>query len=61
MVFLSLGLWGWSLSVNPLSDTDGDGIWSTTLSLDTNNYYEYKYVNGITWNRARSIWRKLYC
>ena len=22
------------------------------FSLDTNNYYEYKYVNGITWNEA---------
>ena len=40
---------GWSLSVNPLDDSDGDGIWSTTLSLDTNSYYEFKYVNGVTW------------
>lgn len=51
-VFIVGTMQGWSLSVNPLDDSDGDGIWSTTLSLDTNSYYEFKYVNGVTWADA---------
>lgn len=33
----------WSGDANPLSDDDGDGVWSTTLTLDAGSY-EYKFT-----------------
>jgi len=42
-VYLSGSMNGWSGNANPLSDEDGDGIWTTTLPL-TNGVYEYKFT-----------------
>ena len=39
----------WSTTATPLTDTDGDGTWTTVLQLDPGSY-EYKFVvNGGTW------------
>ena len=39
---------GWCGDCNPMSDDDGDGIWTVTLPLDDGDY-QYKFtVNG--WN-----------
>ena len=40
--YLSGSFNGWSGDGNPLDDTDGDGIWSTTLFMNPGNY-EYKF------------------
>ena len=39
----------WSVNANPLSDPDGDGIWSCEIKLPTGKY-QYKFVvNGEIW------------
>ena len=42
-VFVSGSLNGWAGDANPLSDDDGDGIWTGTITLDPGNY-EYKFT-----------------
>ena len=45
-VFLNGSFNGWCGECNPMSDDDGDGIWTVTIPLDDGNY-EYKFtVNG---------------
>ncbi|KAA3620675.1 MAG: T9SS C-terminal target domain-containing protein [Bacteroidetes bacterium] len=45
-VYLSGTMNGWSGDANPLSDDDGDGVWTTTLPLN-GGQYEYKFqVDG---------------
>jgi len=41
-VYVSGNLNGWSGEANPLTDVDGDGIWSSVISLN-NGSYEYLY------------------
>ena len=37
---------GWCGSCNPLADANGDGIWSTTITLQQGNYeYKFSYDN----------------
>lgn len=41
---------GWSTSAWPMSDADGDGVWSITVPLETGRSYQYKFVvNGGEW------------
>ena len=42
-VFLSGSLNGWSGDGNPLTDEDGDGIWTATVSLEAGDY-DYKFT-----------------
>ena len=45
-VFLNGSFNGWCGECTPMSDDDGDGIWTVTIPLDDGNY-EYKFtVNG---------------
>ncbi len=47
-VYLNGSFNGWCGECNPMSDDDGDGIWTITMPLD-DGAYEYKFtVNG--WN-----------
>ena len=47
-VYLNGSFNGWCGDCNPMSDDDGDGIWTITMPLD-DGAYEYKFtVNG--WN-----------
>ena len=40
---------GWCGSCNPMTDDDGDGVYTITMPLTTNTMYEYKFtING--WN-----------
>ncbi len=41
---------GWSTSETPMSDPDGDGVWTVTIELAAGPY-EYKFVldGGSTW------------
>lgn len=40
---------GWDTGATPMSDPDGDGIWTVMMQLDPGRY-EYKFVvNGGTW------------
>ncbi|MFV0470340.1 MAG: hypothetical protein ACK5MK_15630, partial [Dysgonomonas sp.] len=43
----------WDLSTAPsLADTDGDGIYTVTISLDKSaTPYQYKFINGDTWGK----------
>jgi len=44
---------GWCGDCNPMSDDDGDGVWTTTVAL-AYDYYEYKFtVNG--WNAQEDL------
>ena len=40
---------GWDTGANLLSDDDGDLVYTTTLTLDPNTTYEYKYFAGGQW------------
>lgn len=40
---------GWNTEANMLSDDDGDLVYTTTLTLDPNSTYEYKYFAGGQW------------
>ena len=45
-VYLNGNFNGWCGECNPMSDDDGDGIWTVTISLEDGDY-EYKFtVNG---------------
>ena len=46
-VFVSGGFVGWCGSCNPMTDNDGTGVYSTTLSFESNMSFEYVYnVDG---------------
>lgn len=48
------GSWdGWCGGCTPLSDPDGDGIWSTTKMLEP-GYYEYKFAYD-SWSGDESL------
>ena len=48
IVYLNGNFNGWCGDCNPMSDDDGDGIWTITMELADGDY-EYKFtVNG--WN-----------
>jgi hypothetical protein len=48
-VFLAGSFNGWDASANPMSDDDGDGIYTATVSVPQNSIPEWKFVNGGTW------------
>ena len=41
---------GWDPAAWAMTDDDSDGIYSYTAILSPFTYYEYKYVNGSTWD-----------
>ncbi len=45
----------WSSSSNQMFDNDGDGIYSTTLSLYANVQYQFKYLNGNSWGTEETV------
>lgn len=45
---------GWSPSATELTDTDLDGIYSATVSIDAGGF-EYKFINGNDWPDAEGI------
>lgn len=46
-VFLTGGVIdGWCGTCNPMSDPEGDGIWTLTLALNPGDLVEYKFVSG---------------
>jgi hypothetical protein len=45
----------WTPNVIPLSDSNGDGIYSVTLNLFEGNTYEYKFINGNAWGGDESV------
>ncbi len=46
---------GWNPSATTLTDPDGDGIYTTTISVNNNSFYEYKYVFGNAWGFDESV------
>jgi len=42
-VYVSGSMNGWSGEANPLSDEDGDGVWTGTIPLEPGTY-EYKFT-----------------
>ncbi|TPW15300.1 MAG: hypothetical protein FD129_921, partial [bacterium] len=41
---------GWSATAWPMSDADGDLVWTLTTPLETGRSYQYKYVvDGTEW------------
>ena len=47
---------GWTPDATPLSDDDGDGVWSVTVDMtgQTGNV-EFKYLNGNSWGTDESV------
>ena len=45
---------GWSSNTNPMSDVDGDQVYEVTLNLSTNSGYEFKFINGSSWENNLS-------
>jgi 1,4-alpha-glucan branching enzyme len=52
-VFLSGSFNGWSGDANPMEDTDGDGVWTTTVSMDA-GLQDFKFQLD-AWT-AQEIW-----
>lgn len=46
-----VGDWnGWDAEANPLRDSDGDGVWETTVTLRPGEEYQYQFlVDDETW------------
>ena len=40
---------GWSTNMTSLSDVDGDQVYEVTLNLSANSGYEFKFINGSSW------------
>ncbi|MEL7148398.1 MAG: hypothetical protein AAFO69_18635, partial [Bacteroidota bacterium] len=48
-VHLAGSLNGWSPSATAMTDPDGDGIYTVTLSLNSGDFHEFKYINDNDW------------
>lgn len=46
---------GWDASATPMSDADGDGIYTVTITVDENSNLLYKFLNGNSFDGAESI------
>jgi hypothetical protein len=46
---------GWDPAVTEMTDDDADNIYSITLTLNLNSTYEYKFINGTSWDGAENI------
>lgn len=53
-VHITGGLNGWSPSNNALAPA-GNNIFKTTMTLDDNKYYEFKFLNGDTWETLETV------
>ncbi len=45
---------GWVTDTSLMTD-NGGGMWSYTTILTAGNYYEYKFINGITWDDDEDV------
>ena len=45
---------GWDPATTELSDI-GNDLYEVVLTLFSSDYYEYKFINGITWDEAESV------
>lgn len=45
----------WNPSANELLDTDGDGIYSATIAVDTMQQIQFKFLNGNAWGTEESV------
>jgi hypothetical protein len=46
---------GWSASATPMTDQDGDGIYTVTVEVEENSNLLYKFLNGDTFDDAEVI------
>lgn len=53
--FGAYGYANWSPFGIPMSDPDGNGVYTTVLSLPTGQTFEYKFINGNDWPDAESV------
>ena len=35
---------------SPMSDDDGDGVWTRTIELEKNSSFSYKFVSCLSWD-----------
>jgi alpha-amylase len=45
----------WHPSATPLYDLNGDGTYEVRISLPTNGLFQYKYLNGNSWQAAEQV------
>lgn len=53
--FGSAGYPEWSPSGIPMTDANGDGVYSVTLNLNPNSSHEYKFLLGNSWGTDESV------
>lgn len=53
--FGSYGYANWSPSAIPMTDGDGNGVYTVTLTLPAGRSFEYKFINGNDWPGAESV------
>ena len=54
-VHIAGSMQGWDPSSTPLSNSNEDNIWEVTLTLLENTVYEYKFINGNSWENDESV------
>ncbi len=52
--FGNAGYANWVPDAILMTDADGDLVYEVTLNLNENTYYDFKYVNGNTWDDAET-------
>lgn len=45
---------GWNPATSAMDDSDGDGVWEWTTSVDLNSKIWYKFINGNSWGEAEA-------
>lgn len=53
--FGAYGYSNWSPSVIAMTDGDGNGVYTVTLTLPAGQSFEYKFINGNDWPGAESV------
>ena len=54
-VHIAADFLSWYPDATEMTDPDNDSIYEFTISLLSNTIYEYKYINGNTWEAAENV------
>ncbi len=53
-VFVAGSFQGWNATASPMTDTDGDLVYTFTTDIAPGTSIEYKFINGNTWEQVPS-------
>ena len=54
-VHIAGGFQGWDPSATLLTDDDSDGIYELTIDLPADSTYEFKFINGASWDFVEDV------